>query len=302
MQGAEHHLDIVDGGTTLAAERVISALGAQTNRMLARLHLLDDAGWERPTRCPSWNVRQLVQHLVTTCERAALLLDADLGPTRSTFTAMDPRITPLQWMEADGHATPESLLLRYRAVTTELLARASALVDKGSQFSVDGPIGRVRWELFLLHGLWDSWVHERDAGLADRPPAHPDPRQLELELELVGTYALYIAVEAARLGGRRVSAEVRLHGPGGGTWIVTAADATAVRRLPAAARDRLAASELPVVTGPAIEAFEALSGRGGPPRSLLSGDTHVVSGLSALASFLTAGVDTTAGDGRGAGR
>ena len=51
-------------------QAILNALHEQHSELAALLDPLDDAGWERPTRCEGWTVADVVLHLAQTDELA----------------------------------------------------------------------------------------------------------------------------------------------------------------------------------------------------------------------------------------
>ncbi len=246
----------------------------QRTRLVARLAGLDAQGWRRPTKCPLWDVADVVTHLVDATGWALGTLAAAQtgGVVPGALEGFDPGKTPHEHVLAGRGQAPEVLLARLRDLTGTLAGRL------GDAEGSDGP--RVRWVggdivyspgLAGLHLLWDSWLHEQDLDAAlGAEGIAPCP----LELDAVAAYGLFFAglVLRHRLGpDDRVSVRAELD------------DLRFDLRLGSTAqlsRATGAAPEALVVRGPAVQTVEALAGRGdladvaeGPPLAiaLLSG-------------------------------
>ncbi len=67
-------------------EANLAALAEQHAELDALLSSLDDAGWQRPTRCEGWTVADVVLHLAQTDEMA-------LGSAQDRFAEQLARLT-----------------------------------------------------------------------------------------------------------------------------------------------------------------------------------------------------------------
>jgi hypothetical protein len=135
------------------------------------------------------------------------------------------------------------------------------------------PAGAVPWWLSLLHGLYDSWVHERDVLL----PLGREPAVEGDEVEAVLSYTLVLVPHLSRMLGDREPFEAVVCGiqVTGGEGPVT------VRHVEAGAP-----AGAPVLTGDPPVVVDALSGRGSVEEAL-TGNAALVHRLGALARFFT---------------
>ncbi len=71
------------------------ALTAQTKELQALVGELDDAEWERTTRCPGWTVRELIAHCIEMMVRLPTYVDQSVdGPAeidRNSYYSYDPQ-------------------------------------------------------------------------------------------------------------------------------------------------------------------------------------------------------------------
>jgi hypothetical protein len=102
------------------------------------------------------------------------------------------------------------------ATTSELLALARDRIAQGRRFDVRLPYGPMDWTVLLLHGFWDSWIHERDVLLA-RGEEHPTDGAATA---YATAYGFFIAATVASLFGGRIQEKLTLGGDGGGIFEV----------------------------------------------------------------------------------
>ena len=72
------------------------------------------------------------------------------------------------------------------------------------------------WTVLLLHGFWDSWIHERDVLLA-RGEEHPTDGAATA---YATAYGLFIAATVASMFGGQIHEKLTLSGDGGGVFEV----------------------------------------------------------------------------------
>jgi hypothetical protein len=114
----------------------------------------------------------VVQHL---CD-----CNASLGGTDQRLldpaAGFDPRTTPRHWPAILASEPPDASLARFLGTTRDLLALARSWLDRGERYQVRLPYGAMDWTVLVLHGFWDSWLHERDILLAQPGQAEQDQR------------------------------------------------------------------------------------------------------------------------------
>lgn len=247
--GARAVLDV-----DLAASPV-ELLVRQRMRLADRLAALGAQEWRSPTRCPLWDVSDVVLHLCDASGWAlGTLAAAQTGVALpAALEAFDPGRTPHEHVLAGRGQSPEVLLARLRDLTRTLGDRLDA---------AECP---VRWvgdmmyspELAAMHLLWDSWLHELDLDGALGAEGIVRAAQCPTELDAVAAYGVFFAglVVQPRLGPDvqvllraeldELSYDLRLD-----------AEVTLSRALGDPAPEVL------VLRGPGLRTVEALAGRG----------------------------------------
>jgi len=192
--------------------RLLDVFSRQRQRFAAVLRDFGPGDWAAPTRCAAWSAHDVVRHLCDGSTKLALL-----GPDDRTLdlsTGFDPRITPRSWPAISGTESPAGTLTHFLAVTGDLLAVARDRLARGHRFDVRLPYGTMDWTVLLLHGFWDSWLHERDILLA-QGREHPTDGDAT---GYAAAYGLFMAAAVAAMTGRPVRARLDLSGPGGGVF------------------------------------------------------------------------------------
>lgn len=238
----------------------------QRQRFVTVLQGFGPGDWAAPTRCTDWSAHDVVRHLCDGNMKAAAM-----GPDDRTLdltAGYDPRITPREWLAASAGESPDATLSRFVATTGERLARDRARLAQGMRFDVRLPYGPVDWTVRVLHGFWDSWLHERDVLLA-RGADHPTGRDATV---YATAYGLFIAAAVAAASGDPVQEKLTLGG--GGVFELDSRDGVTLIATPAIAAGP-----------PAAQVTDALAGR--PPAAAVLGDLPAGSraALSHMANF-----------------
>jgi len=256
------------GACELSPGRLLDVFGRQRQWFAAVLREFGPGDWAAPTRCAAWSAHDVVRHL---CDGTMKLATA--GPDDRTLdlaTGFDPRITPRGWPAVSGTESPGATLTRLRSATDDLLAVLRDRLACGHSFDVRLPYGPVDWTVLVLHGFWDSWLHERDILLA-RDLEHPTGGEAT---RYAAAYGLFIAAAVAAMTGQPVQQKLNLSGPGGGVFDLASSGAVTLTVTPA------------VTAGPpAAETTDALAGRS--PVSAVLGDLPASSraALSRMGDF-----------------
>jgi uncharacterized protein (TIGR03083 family) len=200
------------GGCDLDPEDLLDTFGRQRNRFAAVLREFGPDDWAAPTRCPDWSAQDIVRHL---CDYTGV--GGSAGPGDHTFdisAGHDPRVTPGERLAATAGEAPDATLSRLLTTSNEALAVLRERLAHGPRFDVHLPYGLMDWTILVLHGLWDSWIHERDVLLA-RGADHPaDPAATGY----AAAYGVFAAVAVASMLGDPVRCQLTLSGPGGGVF------------------------------------------------------------------------------------
>jgi uncharacterized protein (TIGR03083 family) len=272
IQPGQLHLRTA-GACDLDPQHLLEVFGEQRRRFVAVLRGFGPADWAAPTRCPDWSAHDVVRHL---CDVNAIATDA--GPDDCTLglaAGFDPRITPRGWLTASAGETPAVTLNRFETSTEEVLALLQARLAQGRRFDVHLPYGPMDWTVFMLHGFWDSWLHERDVLLA-RGAEH------SASVDATGyavAYGLFISAAVASLFGDPVRDKLTLSGDGGGTFDLDSRGAVT-----------LTVTRVTTAGPPAAQVTDALAGR--RPAAALGGlPTSSRAALSHLAEFFNTPVE-----------
>jgi hypothetical protein len=118
----------------------------------------------------------------------------------------DPRITPREWLTTSAGESPDATLSRFLATTEKRRALDRARLAEGARFNVRMPYGQVDWTVRVLHGLWDSWLHERDV-LLPQGIEHPTDGDATV---YATAYGLFIAAAVASVFGDPVREKLNM--------------------------------------------------------------------------------------------
>jgi uncharacterized protein (TIGR03083 family) len=235
-------------------EQLLEVFGQQRRRFAAVLRGFGPEDWAAPTRCPGWSAHEVVRHLCDGNARGAAA-----GPDDRTLdltAGFDPRTTPSGWLTASAGEPPEATLSRFVATTEELLAVLRARLAQNRRFDVRLPYGPMDWTVFVLHGFWDSWLHERDV-LLPRGTGHPADSDAT---GYAAAYGVFIAAAVASMFGDPVRHKLTLGGDGGGVFDLDS-HGNAVT---------LTVTRVATAGPPAAQVTDALAGRG-PTSAVLGG-------------------------------
>ena len=254
--------------------RLLEVFGEQRQRFVAVLQGFGPEDWAAPTRCANWSAHDVVLHL---CDCTAI--GAAAGPDDPTIditAGFDPRITPCKWLTASVGESPDATLSRLVAATEELLVLARDRLAQGRKFNVRLPYGPMDWTVFVLHGFWDSWIHERDVLLA-RGTDHPTDGDATC---YATAYGLFLAAAVASIFGAQVHEKLKLGSDGGGVFDLDSRGAIT-----------LTVDRVPTAGPPAADVADALAGRA--PVTAVLGDMSASTraALSHVANFFNTPVE-----------
>jgi len=257
-----------EGASDLDPEHLLEVFSTQRRRFAAVLREFGPADWNAPTRCAEWSVHDVVRHLCDTNVRAAAIEPDDR--TLDLASGYDPRITPREWLTTSSGESPDATFSRFVATTEERFALDHARLAHGLRFDVRMPYGPMDWTVRVLHGFWDSWLHERDVLLA-RGTEHPTDGDATV---YATAYGLFIAATVASMFGAPVREKLTLGGDGCGIFELDASDGV-----------KLTVTPMPAAGPPAAEVADALAGRA--PLASVLGDLQAGSraALSGMADF-----------------
>lgn len=262
------------GGCDLDPLHLLEAFGRQRRRFAAVLRRFGPDDWAAPTRCADWCAQDIVRHL---CDYTAV--GGSAGPGDRTFditAGHDPRITPGQRLAPSAGETPDATLSRLMTTTSEGLAVLGERLAQGVRFDVHLPYGPMDWTVLVLHGLWDSWIHERDVLLV-RGASHPADAAVT---GYAAAYGVFAAAAVALRFGDQVRCQLTLSGPGGGVFDLDNQGGVVT----------LAVTPMSAAGPPAIQVTDALAGRAPTDALLAHLPPATRAALSRLADFYNAPV------------
>jgi uncharacterized protein (TIGR03083 family) len=256
-------------------QRLIAAFAGQRRRFVTALEGFGADDWAAPTRCADWSAQEVVRHL---CDANAIGIA--IGPDDAMLDVtegFDPRTSPRRWLASSAGESPGATLDRFTATTSELLSLARDRLAQGRRFDVRLPYGPMDWTVLLLHGFWDSWIHERDVLLA-RGEAHPTDGAATA---YAAAYGLFIAATVAAMFGSQVHEKLTLSGDGGGAFEVDGRAGVTFTVLPATSAGPCAAEVADAVAGraPLAAALPGLPGRSRAALSRMADFFHTPAGL-----------------------
>ena len=264
------------GGCELNPGRLLEVFGRQRQRFAAVLRDFGPGDWSAPTRCAAWSAHDVVRHLCDGSMKLAAIRPDDR--TLDLGAGFDPRITPRGWPAISATESPGATLTRFLTSTDELLALARDRLARGHRFDVYLPYGPMDWTVLVLHGFWDSWLHERDILLA-RDREHPTDGDAT---RYAAGYGLFMAAVVAAMSGRPVQQRLELGGRGGGVFDVDCRGAVT-----------LSVTQAYTAGPPAAETADALAGRS--PIAAVLGDLPA-SSRAALARMGTSSTPPSSSD------
>jgi len=247
---------------------LLDVFGQQRRRFVAVLQGFGPDDWAAPTRCTHWSALDVVRHLCDNNNTAAAIQPNDR--TLDITAGYDPRITPRRWLAASTGESPDATFSRFVATTEERFALDRARLAQGRRFDVRMPYGPMDWTVRVLHGFWDSWLHERDVLLA-RGIEHPTDGDATV---YATAYGVFIAAAVAWMFGAQVQEKLTLGGDGGGIFELDSGDGVS-----------LTVTRVTTAGTPAPEVADALAGRA--PVAAALGDLPATSraALSGMADF-----------------
>jgi uncharacterized protein (TIGR03083 family) len=146
---------------------VAAAFVRQRSRFAGALSELPPERWAGPTRCESWSVQDVVEHLVGVNRFWAHSIAAGLrGEPTQVLTGFDPATVPAAMVEAARGRPTSATLAEFVSTNEELAHLFGGVRDPEWSLLAEAPPGHVAIRTVVAHGLWDAWVHERDVFLA----------------------------------------------------------------------------------------------------------------------------------------
>jgi uncharacterized protein (TIGR03083 family) len=206
--------------------------------------------WNEPSRCDGWSVRDVIAHLITVNQfwDASVVAGVAGEPTR-ILTGFDPAATPPAMVSTMSALSSEEVLDGFVDSNAALLETLSGLTRDEWSMTAESPAGHVPIRLLVQHGIWDSWVHERDVALplGLQPVVEPDEVVSCLQYAAAVSPALGIGLDRSGAGVLAVDAT----GPSV-RFVLEVSDCVVLR-------DGSIDDDIPCLRGDAVELTEALS-------------------------------------------
>lgn len=245
----------------------------QRRRLEAILASIDRAQWAEPSRCELWTISDVVAHLVSvnTFWTYSITMGLARKPTRF-LQSFDPVVTPEELIADVRGTPPESLLERLITTNNDLIDLIGTLDESGWSMPAECPVGHLPVRLVVQHGLWDSWIHERDIALPLGLPATVEPDEVVPAL----VYASALGPALALNRGDSLNGEFALAtSDPSSSWVLQVADVVAVRA-------GEGTSVIPLLEGDSVELTEAISRRIPIPAGIPDGWLPVFDSLTSV--------------------
>jgi uncharacterized protein (TIGR03084 family) len=200
-------------------DEVVSALAEQQAELTGILTGIDDADWQRPSRCEGWTVADVVLHLAQTNEMAIASVD-DRMPQYLEDVGRSLASTPpsnvddgAALMVANERDRPlAELKARWRSTVNEFLGR---LDDTDFHRRVTWVAGELSVRTLVTTRLAETWIHTGDVADGLGVGLQPNDR-----LKHIARLAWRTLPYAFSGSGKQLSGPVafELRGPSGNDW------------------------------------------------------------------------------------
>jgi uncharacterized protein (TIGR03083 family) len=260
----QHYLAPDGAGVRLDVDRALwpatRAWSTQRARLLEVVRGFAADDWDRPTRCDAWTAAGVIGHLVVVDGFFTLTFGNALAAAEPTryLAGFDPS-SSTDALVATAVDRPVAELLENFATGTAALAETiGRFEDAAWARRAEGPLGHLPAHQLLAHGLWDSWLHERDLTVPAGTATGPEPDEVRAAAAWMLVFAGLqggLLHDTAPVGpGPEAPVDVSLRFddlPGAALRIVID---TGVTLAPADPDDAVAA-------GPAVDFVEGITGR-----------------------------------------
>ncbi len=166
---------------------MLSAYAVHRRRFAAEVSSLDRAMLASRSRCERWSTADVLRHCCDVDSWLTSIWSGQLPP----FERFDPLVTPDEFVAASRDVPDDEIRDRYVASAEKMATEVAESQRERWGTTSLSPLGFVPWWQSVLHVLWDSWMHERDALLpiGATPPVEADELVpvLAYSLALVGT-------------------------------------------------------------------------------------------------------------------
>ena len=199
-------------------DEIVAALADQQAELTGLVTGLEEAGWQRPSRCPGWSVADVVLHLAQTNE---LALASATGRFDAVIGGLAGGFGPGSVDEGAGRMVAEqrgqpgaAVHARWQAGAGELLA---ALRGCDPSQRLTWVAGELAARTLATTRLAETWIHTGDVAVAFGDGAFPPPTD---RLRPIARLAWRTLPYAFAQAGRDLAGPVAFHlkGPRGETW------------------------------------------------------------------------------------
>ncbi len=257
-------------GVDVGGEHLVDILEAHHSRVIDTWQSLSDEQWTHRSRNRDWTVHDTARHVADGMQRMTAVVLGE--PPPMGVDGFDPRSTPDVWLASSATDHPDQTLARYARDAPKLRTRVGERLAAGDDSTGATVYGPAHWSVMVVHGFWDSWLHERDTAL----PLGLSVESTEHEQRLSALYGMLMAMLPTRMMEQPFEATVTFTGPP--DFTVTASHESG----------RISSVETPdahtEMHGELCSLVDALSGRGQPVEQLLPAAPAL---LGAFASFMT---------------
>ncbi|MEY2454221.1 MAG: hypothetical protein QOD92_3795 [Acidimicrobiaceae bacterium] len=198
-------------------DEIVAALAEQQAELLGLLADLDEADWQRPSRCEGWTVADVVLHVAQTNEMAIASANGRFADYlnevgRNVGPASDVDDGAALMVAAERGAPGSVVGDRYAAGASEL---RHVLATSDPHLRVEWVAGQLSARTLATTRLAETWIHTGDVAEALDIDLSPAPR-----LRHIARLAWRTIPYAFARAGRELHGPVAfsLRGPRGETW------------------------------------------------------------------------------------
>jgi uncharacterized protein (TIGR03084 family) len=204
-------------------EKIVAALAAQQDELSALVVPLDDAGWERPSRCEGWTVSDVVLHLAQTNEMA---IGSAQGRYDEVAAALSEGLPPATSVDEgaglmvarERGRSPAEVRARWQD-SANTLRHELGRIEPGRR--VQWVAGQLSARTLATTRLAETWIHTGDVAVALDHEVVADDRLWHI-VRLAWRTLPYAFAQAGHEPAGPVA--FRLEAPNGDTWHFTPDD------------------------------------------------------------------------------